>query len=886
MEGRSLLTGTGTTNYRTFGGPERSVTSILTDGRPSLEPSFSGNIPRVRHRSRSTHSARPPRRLSGGGQLSFREALRNDPNDSNRTVLQSTSYYDDDRPLRPQRIINPRHSIYSNYENVESGSQQRGAQTLTNAIPVDAPQEPPVNKRVEYMNFVSIDWTNELTRESHRRREFRRLRGCWGSTQRLFYACQAWVLVALIGVIGAVFAAFIDITGDWLSDLKEGFCPDEFYLNKHFCCMASTTDESCPWISWSTFITSQLGVQDEVATYAAAFIPYTAFACLFSSIAAILVKTYAPYAAGSGIPEVKTILGGFVIKKFLGFWTLIVKTIGLALSTASGLNLGKEGPLVHVLCAIGNIASRIFPKFAYNEAKKREILSASCAAGVAFGAPIGGVLFALEEASTYFGPNTMFRSFLCAMTGAFVLRLLNPFRSGKLVLYEVQYTTAWREHDVPFFILLGIFGGVVGALFIHANLRVAQFRRWLKVSQWPVREVFYVTLITAICSYPMVLLRANLGHLVSNLFRECSEVDEEFQDVICSDDVTFSAGSLVIAFVAKILLVTWTFGIRVPSGIFLPPLAIGALAGRALGIAAKYLQETYPDHLLFAACKNVDTEQCISPGLYALVGAAAALGGVTRMTVSLAVIVFELTGVLEYVLPIMIAIMVAKWTGDWLGKESIYEGLITLNSLPYLSPRLDYLHPYQMEDIMTPTSSLCTIHAYGSTVGDLTTMIRSYDFQQFPIVDIDMTLVGIVGARELRYALDEAVKNGATETTPVVFEEEHGGVYLEGTSLSQEPESLDEEAPVNLRNWIDVTPFCVQSIVSVHSVIDYFVKLGLRYSAVTDNGYLKGILTKKDLLRHLVHMEAAEFEQKLFVETDRERKLTARLWNVEGRILD
>lgn len=61
----------------------------------------------------------------------------------------------------------------------------------------------------------------------------------------------------------------------------------------------------------------------------------------------------------------------------------------------SGLNLGKEGPMVHLACCIGNIFSYLFPKYGSNEAKKREILSASAAAGVsvAFGAPIGGVLF-------------------------------------------------------------------------------------------------------------------------------------------------------------------------------------------------------------------------------------------------------------------------------------------------------------------------------------------------------------------------------------------------------------------------------------------------------------------------------------------------------------
>lgn len=55
--------------------------------------------------------------------------------------------------------------------------------------------------------------------------------------------------------------------------------------------------------------------------------------------------------------------------------------------------------MVHIACCIGNILSYLFPKYGRNEAKKREILSAAAAAGVsvAFGAPIGGVLFSLEE---------------------------------------------------------------------------------------------------------------------------------------------------------------------------------------------------------------------------------------------------------------------------------------------------------------------------------------------------------------------------------------------------------------------------------------------------------------------------------------------------------
>ena len=86
------------------------------------------------------------------------------------------------------------------------------------------------------------------------------------------------------------------------------------------------------------------------------------------------------------------------MKGFLGFWTLLIKSITLPLAIASGLSVGKEGPSVHYAVCTGNVISRWFAKYQRNAAKTREILSACAAAGVAvaFGSPIGGVLFSLE----------------------------------------------------------------------------------------------------------------------------------------------------------------------------------------------------------------------------------------------------------------------------------------------------------------------------------------------------------------------------------------------------------------------------------------------------------------------------------------------------------
>lgn len=50
---------------------------------------------------------------------------------------------------------------------------------------------------------------------------------------------------------------------------------------------------------------------------------------LFAACASILVKNHAIYAKHSGIPEIKTVLGGFVIRYFMGGWTLVIKSLGL-----------------------------------------------------------------------------------------------------------------------------------------------------------------------------------------------------------------------------------------------------------------------------------------------------------------------------------------------------------------------------------------------------------------------------------------------------------------------------------------------------------------------------------------------------------------------------
>lgn len=118
----------------------------------------------------------------------------------------------------------------------------------------------------------------------------------------------------------------------------------------------------------------------------------------------------------------------------------------------------------------------------------------------------------------------------------------------------------------------------------------------------------------------------------------------------------------------KTLLTAVTFGASIPAGIFLPSLTIGACVGRAVGIGIAAVQRSHPTAWIFSSACPTDGP-CVNPSVYAVIGAAAALGGVTRMTISLVrapyerrsltrlqvVILLELTGAVDLVLQIMMA---------------------------------------------------------------------------------------------------------------------------------------------------------------------------------------------------------------------------------------
>ncbi|KAG5648490.1 hypothetical protein DXG03_003101 [Asterophora parasitica] len=617
--------------------------------------------------------------------------------------------------------------------------------------------------RVWYSSFTSIDWLHDAIKDSVRFSRLRRRKSLRSRIRLVVDKSLGWFVVTIVGFLSAIVAFIVVRSELWLFDTKEGYCRDAWWKAKRFCCPALDDIFTAPegmevicqeWRTWAdVFSQGEGGVGAEFAEHAL----YALIALELALVSTILtiyltnsttfvtrkesgvLKADFPgsnpdskdqprtivakrkimyYAAGSGIPEIKTILSGFVIHGYLGGRVLFTKSVGLALSVASGLSLGKEGPFVHIASCIGNIVSRFFSKYENNE--------------------------------------------------AITLKMLDPFGTGKLVLFQVTYGKDWHAYELFPFILLGVFGGVYGAYFSKLNHRWSKHVRnktWLK--SHPIAEVLLISTVTTILCFVNPYTRMSGTELVASLFSECHKGAGRQVSGLCSADPSTFFGiwpvvrAISVAMIVKAGLTVVTFGIKVPAGIFIPSLGVGACAGRVMGILMQWLQYQDPGSKMFAVCGG--DMDCIIPGLYAMVGAAATLSGVTRTTVSLAVIMFELTDTLTYAVPVMLSVLVAKTVADALEPKGIYDLVIELNQLPYLDSKHEYLWGnLQINDVTSCDVEIIRLDRK-NTVKSLRDQLFSLtasgnDDSGFPILrrdvnDDGLRMVGYIGASELEHAL-------------------------------------------------------------------------------------------------------------------------------------
>ncbi|WOL11914.1 chloride channel protein CLC-c [Canna indica] len=628
--------------------------------------------------------------------------------------------------------------------------------------------------------------------------------------------------------------------------------------------------------------------------YFTAFLAFGGINLILAASAATLCAYIAPAAAGSGIPEVKAYLNGVDAHSILAPSTLFVKIFGSIGGVSAGFVLGKEGPMVHTGACIANLlgqgGSRKYHltwkwlRYFKNDRDRRDLITCGSAAGVAaaFRAPVGGVLFALEEAASWWRSALLWRTFFTTAVVAVVLRSLIQYcRSGRcglfgeggLIMFDISSSiSTYSTSDLIAIIILGVIGGVFGALFNYLLDKILRIYSVINEKGAPFKILLTMTIsfITSCCAYGVPWL-AKCTPCPTDLKEQCPTIGRSgnFKNFQCppghyndlaslflntQDDAIrnlFSGGTenefhmstLFIFFTAIYCLGLVTYGVAVPSGLFIPVILAGSTYGRIVGT-------------LLGPISDLDA------GLFALLGAASFLGGTMRMTVSVCVILLELTNDLLILPLVMLVLLISKTVADGFNK-GVYDQIVIMKGLPYMEAHAEpHMRHLVAGDVVS--GPLITFSGV-ENVGTIMQALRLTGHNGFPVVDEPPfsdapELVGLV----LRYHLlvllkgkmftKERVRTGDGEVLKRFgasgFAKAGSGKGPKFDELSISEEEMDMF--IDLHPITNTSPYTVVETMSLAKAAVLFRELGLRHLCVVPKTPgrppIVGILTRHDFM--------------------------------------
>ncbi|CAM8941492.1 unnamed protein product [Rhodiola kirilowii] len=628
--------------------------------------------------------------------------------------------------------------------------------------------------------------------------------------------------------------------------------------------------------------------------YFQAFAVFAGCNMALAACAAALCAYIAPAAAGSGIPEVKAYLNGVDAHTILAPSTLLVKIFGSILGVAAGFVVGKEGPMVHTGACIANLlgqgGSRKYHltwkwlRYFKNDRDRRDLITCGAAAGVAaaFRAPVGGVLFALEEAASWWRSALLWRTFFTTAVVAVVLRGLIEFcRSGKcglfgeggLIMFDVNSSQpTYSTPDLLAVIFLGIVGGLLGSLYNYFVDKVLRTYSIIneKGPTFKILLVVTISLLTSFCSFGLPWL-SSCTPCPPHAMEPCPTIGRSgnYKSFQCppghyndlasllfntNDDAIrnlFRPGSskefhlitLVIFFGAIYFLGIVTYGIAIPSGLFIPVILAGASYGRIVGT-------------VLGPMSDLDT------GLFALLGAASFLGGTMRMTVSICVILLELTNDLLMLPLVMLVLLISKTVADMFNK-GVYDQIVKMKGFPFMEAHAEpYMRNLVAGDVVS--GPLITFSGV-EKVEHIVHALKITRHNGFPVIDEppftdSPELCGIVLRSHLLVLLrgKKFTKNRVTSGSQIL-KKFHAfdfakaglgrGVKLEDIEIDAE----EMEMYVDLHPITNTSPYSVAETMSLAKAAVLFRELGLRHLLVVPKKPgrhpIVGILTRHDFMQ-------------------------------------
>jgi CIC family chloride channel protein len=360
-----------------------------------------------------------------------------------------------------------------------------------------------------------------------------------------------------------------------------------------------------------------------------------ALGALGGAIGLWLVRRFAPDAGGSGIPQLK----GFILGERGLEWRrlLPVKFFAGVFGIGGGLALGREGPTIQMGGATGLMVSEWF-RVKAGEGERKALIAAGAGAGLAaaFNAPLAGLMFVLEELAGSFTPVVFVSAFLASVSADVVGRVL----TGEMPVFPLQHMVAPDLHSFPAALLLGALCGLGGVVF---NRSLIKSLDWYARLRWPAWVIGAAAGAVAGCAAGIYPGAAGGGGILV--------------EHALAGDIAFRWLPLLL--VARFFLTMTSYGTGAAGGIFAPLLVLGALGGLGFGGAVHALLPTW----------------AAEPEAFAVIGMGGLLTAIVRAPLTGIVLMIELTGKYDFMLPLLACCLVAYGVAEGLGDTPIYEAL-------------------------------------------------------------------------------------------------------------------------------------------------------------------------------------------------------------------
>ncbi len=356
-----------------------------------------------------------------------------------------------------------------------------------------------------------------------------------------------------------------------------------------------------------------------------------------------IVTIFASEAKGHGVPEVMAAVatrGGIIRGRVAA-----AKVVASAITIGTGGSAGSEGPIVQIG---SSISSAIGQFLKVSPGRLKTFVGCGAAAGIAatFNAPVGGMLFAVEIILGEFGMAQLSPIIVSSVVATAISRM---HLGDDPAIFVPEYALQ-SPFELIHYAVLGVIAGVVAVLFT-------------RVLHWTEGKFEHMR-------FPNILKPALGGLIIGSIgaigFPHVYGVGYEFIGEALQGDLQGHGGLmagmsgfwlLALLLFAKIIATSATLGSGGSGGIFAPSLFLGAMVGGMVWFGAE-----------------AATPYLVTPnyGAYSLVGMAAVVASTTRAPLQAILILFELTGGYEVILPLMLSSIIAVLIGNWLLEESIY----------------------------------------------------------------------------------------------------------------------------------------------------------------------------------------------------------------------